>query len=99
MLLNRPEDFLLARFFGDVERDEAATGEPDVRNDRAVRVVVKVKKGTRPTLERAGSPLTQFAERAKFVQETGEPLEPSLATKSRRCLELGHAATPPGAIG
>jgi len=48
MLLNRREDFLLARFFGDVERDEAATGEPDVRNDRAVRVVVKVEKGLDP---------------------------------------------------
>ncbi len=69
MMLDRRANFLLAGFFGDVEVGEAAIGEPDVRDDRAVGVVVKVKKGTGPILERAGSPLTQFPERAKLVQE------------------------------
>ena len=67
IMFNRREDFMLARFFGDVELGEAPIGEPDVRDDRAVGVVVKVKKGTGPILERAGSALAQFAEGAKLV--------------------------------
>ncbi len=56
MALNRLQDFLLARVFGDVERDEAAFGEPDISDDRAVGSVVEVKEGTRFILERARSP-------------------------------------------
>ncbi len=64
---NRAQDFLLARVFGDVERDEAAFGEPDISDDRAVGSVVEVKEGTRFILERARSRFTQLAELAKFV--------------------------------
>ena len=46
MALNRGEDFLLARFLGDVERNEAAIGQPDVSDDRAVGAVVEMKEGT-----------------------------------------------------
>ncbi len=65
--LNRREDFLLARVFGDVERDEAAFGEPDISDDRAVGAVVEVKERTRFILKRGGSRFTQLAELAKLV--------------------------------
>ncbi len=56
ILLNRREEVLLTCFFGDVELGETALGEPDVRDDCAVGVVVKVKEGKGPMLEYAGSP-------------------------------------------
>ncbi len=67
MALNRGEDFLLARFLGDVERNEAATGETDVSDDRAVSAVMEVKEGLGLKLELGGSRFTQFAELAKLV--------------------------------
>ena len=92
--LDRSEDFLLPRFVGDVEQGEAAIGEPDVRDDLSVGVVVEVKKRSGTPSEAAGSAFTQLAERAQLVQETGETFESSSAAQSRRCLNLGHVATP-----
>ena len=65
--LNRREGFLLARVFGDVERYEAAIGQPDVSDDRAVGAVVEMKEGTGFELELGGSRFTQLAELAKLV--------------------------------
>ena len=65
--LNRREDFVLARVFGDVERNEAAIGQPDVCDDRAVGAVVEMKKGTGFKFELGGSRFTQLAELAKLV--------------------------------
>ena len=65
--LNRGEDFVLARVFGDVERNEAAIGQPDVRDDRAVGAVVEMKERTGLKPELGGSRLTQLAELAKLV--------------------------------
>ncbi len=65
--LNRREDFLLARVFGDVERNEAAIGQPDVSDDHAVGAVVEVKERTGFKLELGGSRFTQLAELAKLV--------------------------------
>ncbi len=65
--LNSREDFVLARVFGDVKRNEAAIGQPDVRDDRAVGAVVEMKKGTGLIFERGGSRFTQLAELAKLV--------------------------------
>ena len=65
--LNRREDFVLARVFGDVERNEAAIGQPDVRDDRAVGAVVEMKERTRFKLELGGSRFTQLAELAQLV--------------------------------
>ncbi len=65
--LNRREDFLLARVFGDVERNEAAIGQPDVSDDRAVSAVVEMKERTRLKLELGGPRFTQLAELAQLV--------------------------------
>ncbi len=46
MMLNRRQDFLLACVVGDVERNEAAIGQPDVSDDRAAGAVVEVEEGT-----------------------------------------------------
>ncbi len=35
LILHGRQDFLLARFFGDVELGDGETGEPHVRDDRA----------------------------------------------------------------
>ncbi len=67
MALNRGEDFLLARFLRDVERNEAAVGQTDVSDDGAVSAVVEVKEGTEFKLELGGPRFTQFAEPAKLV--------------------------------
>ena len=76
--------------YGRVETGEAAVGEPDVRNDLAVGVVVEVKKGTRPMSEGDRSPFAQFGECAEFLEETGDPFESRLAAKPRGGLEFGH---------
>ncbi len=65
--LNRREDFVLARVFGDVKRNEAAIGQPDIRDDRAVGAVVEMKEGTGFKFELGGSRFTQLAELAKLV--------------------------------
>ena len=65
--LNRREDFLLARVFGDVERYEAAIGQPDVSDDRAVGAVVEMKERTGLKLELGGTRFTQLAELSKLV--------------------------------
>ena len=65
--LDRLQDFLLARVFGDVEGDEAAIGEPDISDDPAVGPVVEVKERTRLILERGGSRFLQLTELAKLV--------------------------------
>ncbi len=65
--LNRGEDFLLARVFGDVERNEAAIGHPDVSDDRAVGAVVEMKERTGLKLELGETRFTQLAELAKLV--------------------------------
>ncbi len=65
--LNRREDFVLARVFGDVERNEAAIGQPDVRDDPAVGAVVEMKERTGFKFELGGSWFTQLAELAKLV--------------------------------
>lgn len=80
-------------FIGNVEAGKAAIGEPDIRDDRSVRLIVEVKEGTGPNSEVTGLPFTQFAERADLSQETGESLEPGLAAQSWRGLKLGHVAT------
>lgn len=67
MALNRGEDFLLARFLGDVERNEAAIGQTDVSDDRAVSAVVEMKERPRFKLEFGGPRFTQLAELAKLV--------------------------------
>ena len=65
--LNRLQDFLLACVFGDVQRDEAAFGEPDISDDRAVGAVVEVKEGPGFKLELCGPRFTQVAELAKLI--------------------------------
>ncbi len=65
--LNRLPNFLLARVFGDVERDEPTFGEPDISDDRAFGAVVEVKERTRFIFKRGGSLFTQLAELAKFA--------------------------------
>ncbi len=65
--LNRREDFVLARVFGDVERNEAAIGQPDVSDDRAVGAVVEMKERTGLEFELGGSRFTQLAELAQLV--------------------------------
>ncbi len=65
--LNRAEDFLLAHTVGDIERGEAAIGEPDVSDDLAVSAVVKVKEIAGLILEFGGSRFTQLAELAQLV--------------------------------
>ncbi len=65
--LNRREDFLMSRVFGDVERNEAAIGQPDVSDDGAVRVVVEVMERMGLKLELGGTRFTQLAELAKLV--------------------------------
>ena len=65
--LDRREDFLLAHVVGDVERDEAAMGEPDVSDDLAVSAVVEVKEIAGLNLELGGSRFTQLAELAQLV--------------------------------
>jgi hypothetical protein len=67
MALNRGENFLLARFLGDVERNEAAIGQPDVSDDRAVGEVVEMKEGMGFKLELCGPRFTQVAELAKLI--------------------------------
>ena len=67
MMLNRCEDFLLARVFGDVERNEAAIGRPNVSDDRAAGAVVEMKERTGLKFELGGSRFTQLAELAKLV--------------------------------
>ena len=67
MALNRGEDFLLARFLGDVEWDEAAIGQTDVRDDCAVGAVVEMKERTGFKFELGGSRFTQLAELTKLV--------------------------------
>ena len=67
MALNRGDDFLLARFLGDVERNEAVIGQTDVSDDRAVSAVVEVKERPRFKLEFRGPRFTQLAELAKLV--------------------------------
>ncbi len=67
MSLDRGEDFLLSRFLGDVERNEAAIGQPDVSDDRAVGPVVEMKEGTGFKLELCGPRFTQVAELAKLI--------------------------------
>ncbi len=95
--LNRREDFLLSRVFGDVERNEAAIGQPDVSDDRAVGAVVEMKERTGLKLELGETRFTQLAELAKLVEEIGKPLESSPAAP-RRCLRLGQPVTPVRAI-
>ncbi len=72
MMLNRRQDFLLACVVGDVERNEAAIGQPDVRDDRAVGAVVEMKERTGFKFELGGSRFTQFAELAELIQESGQ---------------------------
>ncbi len=67
MALNRREHLLLALVVGDVERGEAAFGEPDVSDDLAAGAVVEVKEVLRLKLELGGSRFTQLAELAQLV--------------------------------
>ena len=62
MALNRRKHLLLALLVGDVERGEAAFGEPDVSDDLAVGAVVEVKEVLRLIPERGGSYFAQLAE-------------------------------------
>ena len=87
---NSRDELLLLAFFGHVETGETAVGEPDVRDDLAVGVVVKVKKGTRPMSEGARPPFAQFAEGAEVLEESSDPLESRPAAKPRGSLEFGH---------
>ena len=65
--LNRGEDFLLAHIVGDVERGEAAIGEPDVSDDLVVSAVVEVKEIAGLIIELGESRFTQLAELAQLV--------------------------------
>ncbi len=67
MVLNRHEDFLLARVIGHVKRNEAALGQPDVSDDRAVWSMVEVKEGAGFEFEPGWSRFTQLAELPKLV--------------------------------
>ncbi len=87
---NRRDELLLLAFFGHVETGETAVGEPDVRDDLAVGVVVKVKKGTRPTSEGARSPFAQLAECAELPKERSDPFESRPAAKPRGGVDFGH---------
>jgi len=82
MTLDRHEHFLLARFVGNVERNESAFRQADVGDDRPVRRIVEVKEGPRVQLELRRSRLTELMEIANLVQEIGNPLEASPATVS-----------------
>jgi hypothetical protein len=96
MALDRGEDFLLARFLGDVEWNEAAARQPDVSDDGAVGTMMEMKEGMGLELELGRLRFTQLAELAKLVQKVRKPFEPSPAASSS--LRPGQSATPVGAI-
>jgi hypothetical protein len=77
MVLDRVQDFLLAVFLRDVERNEATLGQPDIGDDGAISVVVEMKEGLRLKLELRRSWFTQLAEPTKLVQEIGNSFESS----------------------
>jgi hypothetical protein len=67
MVLDRVEGFLLAVLLGDVERSEAALGQPDIGDDGAVSSVVEMKEGLRLKLELRTPRFAQLADPAKLV--------------------------------
>jgi hypothetical protein len=93
MALDRLENLLLARLLGDVERNEAASGETHVGDDGAVGAVVEVKEGPRLELELGRPRFPQLAELPKLLQQIRDPLESSAATLPR-CLGLHEGPTP-----
>ena len=78
---------------------KGSLGEPYVRDDLAVGVVVEVKKVTRPMPKDARSPFAQRAESPQLVKKTGESFESCFATKHGGCLEIAQVATPMRATG
>jgi hypothetical protein len=78
---------------------KGSLGEPYVRDDLAVGVVVEVKKVTRPIPKDAWPPFAQCAEFPELVQETGESFEACFAAKDGGCLELGQVGAPIRARG